>query len=267
MPSGKQSKLDGELDRLYGLPLKEFTPARDELAKRLRTQGERELADQVKSLRKPTVGAWLSNQLVRERELDVHRLLKAGEALSKAQTEAAGGASAEAFGDARREEQRALERLAQAAREIARREEASASALERATETLRAASLTEEGRELLRQGRLTEELQPPGFEALVGLAPGGGRARRRQPAPSRRGGAQEGDERQQVLREARERLLQLRAEERELAKRAGAVEKQAARAEKEAAERRDEAQAARAEAASAAEAVAAAEKDLEQLRA
>jgi hypothetical protein len=182
MPSGKQPKLDGELDRLYGLPLKEFTPARDELAKRLRVQGQRELADQVKSLRKPTVGAWLSNQLVRERELDVQRLLKAGEALSKAQTEAAGGASAEAFGDARREEQRALERLAQAAREIARRQGASVSALERATETLRAASLTEEGRELLRQARLTEELQPPGFEALVGLA-------RRRSRPPKTAGA------------------------------------------------------------------------------
>jgi hypothetical protein len=216
MPSGKQSKLDPELDRLYGLPLKEFTRARDELGKRLRAQGQRELADQVKSLRKPTVGAWLANQLVRERELDVQRLLKAGESLSKAQTEAAGGASAAAFGEARREEQRALERLAQAAREIARREEASASALERATETLRAASLTEEGRELLRQGRLTNELQPPGFEALAGLAPGGGRVRRRPQAPSRRVGAQARAERQQTLREARERLRQLRAEEQSL---------------------------------------------------
>jgi hypothetical protein len=265
MPSGKESKLDGELDRLYGLPLNEFTPARDELAKRLRAQGQRGIADQVKSLRKATVGAWLSNQLARERQLDVQRLVKAGESLSKAQINAASGASTEAFADARREEQRALERLAQAAREIAGREDASASAVERATQTLRAAVLSEDGRELLRRGRLTEDLQPPGFEALAGLA-GGGSPRRPQ-APSRREGAVERDERQQAVREARERLRRLRAEERELTKRAGAVEKQAGRAEKEAAERREQAGAARAEAASASDAVAAAQKDLERLQA
>jgi hypothetical protein len=264
MPRGEEREAERELDRLYGLPLTEFTAARDMLAKRLRGEGRRELADRVKSLRKPNVASWLANQVVRERQLDVQRLLKAGESLSKAQSKAAGGASAEAFVDARREEQRALERLAQAAREIAGQEGVGASAVERATRTMRAASLTEEGRELLKPGRLTEDVEPPGFEALAGLAEVGGGDHSRQ-APSRPRDGRE--ERQQALRGAQERVRQLRTDERELAQRANAAERHAARAEKEAAKRRKEAEAAHAKAASAAEAVAAAEKDLEQLRA
>lgn len=113
MPSGKQSKLDGELARLCALPLKEVTPyprracQAPPRARAARTRRPGEEPAQAKRR------CWLSNQLVRERELDVQGLLKAGESLSKAQKEAACGASAEAFGDARREEQRALEQLAQ----------------------------------------------------------------------------------------------------------------------------------------------------------
>src|SRR6266550_1075876 len=102
------AQLEAELDRLFGLPLSEFTAARNELAKELRDAG-------------------------------------------------------------RRDEQRALERLAGAAREVAVREGSGQAAVAQATQTLRAASLTDDGRELLKRGRLTEELEPPGFEALTGL--------------------------------------------------------------------------------------------------
>ena len=99
--------LEEELDRLYALPLNEFTAARDEIAKQLRDEGERELADQVKGLRKPSVAVWLVNRLARERQVDVKRLVKAGEALAKAQA----AATKEGFTEARRDEQHALERL------------------------------------------------------------------------------------------------------------------------------------------------------------
>jgi hypothetical protein len=55
--------LERELDALYQLPLDQFTSARDELAKRLRTDGQAEQAEQVKALRKPTVAVWLVNRL------------------------------------------------------------------------------------------------------------------------------------------------------------------------------------------------------------
>ncbi len=204
--------LEEELDRLYALPLNEFTAARDEVAKRLRGEGERELADEVKRLRKPSVAVWLVNRLAREREVDVKRLLNAGEALAKAQA----APTRESFAEARRDEQHALERLAAAARELAGQEGVGAAAADRATQTLRAASLTPEGRDLLRQGRLTEELEPPGFEALTGMPSPPPRVKR--PAPKRKDGK---------LKKARERVEKLKAEERELTAAARAAQREA----------------------------------------
>lgn len=229
--------LEEELDRLYALPLNEFTAARDEIAKRLRGEGERELADEVKRLRKPSVAVWLVNRLARERQVDVKRLLKAGEALAKAQATP----TRESFAEARRDEQHALERLAGAARELAGQEGVGVPAADRATQTLRAASLTPEGRELLAQGRLTEELEPPGFEALTGMPSPPPRAKRAAPA------------RHDVkLKKARELIQKLKAEERDLAATARAAQRKAERAEREAA--------------AAAERLAAAEADLERLK-
>ena len=200
--------LEEELDRLYALPLNEFTTARDEVAKRLRGEGERDLADEVKALRKPSVAVWLVNQLAREREVDVKRLLKAGEALAKAQA----AATRNDFAQARADEQHALERLASAAREAS----VGPQAADRAIQILRAASLTEEGRDLLKRGRLTEELEPPGFEALVGMR---SPARPKPKAPPKK------DNRK--LKEARERVKMLKTEERELAAAARAAQRKA----------------------------------------
>lgn len=262
MPLSK-AELERELDRLYQLPLGEFTSARDELARRLRSEGERERADEVKKLRKPNVGVWLVNKLARERELDVQRLLKAGESLTRSQATAAAGKSSEKFLEARRDEQQALERLARAAREIAEREGIGTSALAKATETFRAASLTAEGRELLKRGRLSEDLEPPGFEALAGLdgvAPG----RSQEKAKSSR--SDERTEKRRLLKEARQRLQQLRADERELARAARSAERDAERAEEEATAARRRAENARKEARTATEQREAAETEIEGLK-
>lgn len=254
-----ETELGREIDRLYALPLGEFTAARDDDVKQLRADGQRDLADQVKQVRKPTAAVWIVNRLAHEREVDVQRLLKAGEALAKSQVEAASGNAADSFTEARREEQRALERLADAARELAEREALGASGIERAIQTLRAASLTAEGRELLKRGRLTEELEPPGFDALS-AAP----KRRTRPAkPTERKGDRE--ERRRVLKEARERVGQLRSKERELVKAARAARAEAERAEREAAASRKRADAEEAKAAAAADQLAAAETELERL--
>jgi hypothetical protein len=157
------------IDRLYGLPLDEFTRARDELARRLRVEGDGERAAEIKQLRKPSVPAWVVNQLARRRELDMQRLVKAGEQLAAAQAEAIRAQSSDAFLEARRDEQRALEALAAGARDVLADAGRGSAALDRVLATLRAGSLTEDGRALLRRGRLTEELEPPGFEAFAGL--------------------------------------------------------------------------------------------------
>lgn len=223
MAAGSKPDFEADLDRLYQLPLNEFTAARDELAKRLRSQGESETAQEIKTLRKPTAAVWLVNQLAHERPLDVQRLLKAGESLAKS--------TSQTFPDARQDERRALEQLAKAAREIAERAGIGSPALAKAAETLRAASLTAEGRELLRRGRLTEELEPPGFEALTGLeglAQKPARAKKKAPRSDDRA------EKRRALKQARERVHQLRAEERELATAARSAAREAERAEAEA---------------------------------
>jgi hypothetical protein len=261
MAAASMADFEADLDRLYQLPLNEFTAARDELVKRLRAEGERERAQEIKTLRKPTAAVWLVNQLARERPLHVQRLLKAGESLTKSQANAAAGKSSQTFPEARRAEQRALEQLAQAAREIAERAGIGSPVLAKAMETLRAASLSAEGRDLLRRGRLTEELEPPGFEALTGLE---GLAQKLAPAKKK---APRRDDRteKRTLKQARERVRQLRAEERELATAARSAAREAERAETEAGAARNRAADADEKALAMSDRRKAAEADLDRL--
>jgi len=237
---------DEEIDRLYGLPLDEFTRARDELARRVRQEGDRERAAEIKQLPKPSLPAWVVNQLARQRELDVQRLVKAGERLADAQAEAIRAQSGDAFLDARRDQRQALEALAAGAREILVDGGHSAAAVDRVLATLRAGSLTEDGRALLKRGRLTEELEPPGFEALAGLEIPAGPP---QPRPAKRterprerpakavappaAKPEEPTRRRELANEARRRV---RDRQRELS----ALEKRAAVAERRAAQLREQ---------------------------
>ena len=77
-------------DRLYGLPLGEFTAARDARAKELRA-ADRELSAQVKALRKPSVAAWAVNLLVRREPEQVDQVLSVGAALREAAASLDGG--------------------------------------------------------------------------------------------------------------------------------------------------------------------------------
>ena len=84
------SDLEAEATRLYGLPVEEFTAARDARVKELKA--DRELAKAVKALRRPTVAAWAVNLLVREREDLVRQVLAIGDSLREAQSSASGDA-------------------------------------------------------------------------------------------------------------------------------------------------------------------------------
>ena len=69
-------------DELYGLAPGDFTPARDARVKELKGT---EVAGQVKKLKKPSVAAWVVNQLVRNETEQVEQVLAMGEALRAAQ--------------------------------------------------------------------------------------------------------------------------------------------------------------------------------------
>jgi hypothetical protein len=145
------------------------------------------------------VSAWLVNQLARARELDVQRLTKAGEALEQAQRDAMAGEASD-FDTARRDEAAAIQRLRDAAEELL--PSASTAMLDRVARTLRAAAASSEGRALLKQGRLTEDLEPPGFEALAGLATA--RPARKRAAPKRAAPPVRISRRAQTLRRRKE---------------------------------------------------------------
>ncbi len=54
---------EARIDALHALPLDEFTSARDELACRLRREGDADGGAEVKRLRRPSVAAWALGEL------------------------------------------------------------------------------------------------------------------------------------------------------------------------------------------------------------
>jgi hypothetical protein len=216
-----------EVDRLYELPLHEFTAARNELAKGL---GE----PAIKQLKKPSVPAWAVNQLARRREVDVRRLLRAGEQLEQAQKDAVGGGDQQAFERARAAERDALRRLRSEAAGVLREggHPATDATLERVARTLHAGSATEEGRALLREGRLSEELEPQGFGALAGVKPAP-RGRGRKPkAPDRSRARKAREEADAATREADAAAARVHDAEGELERLRRAAGRAAAKAER-----------------------------------
>jgi hypothetical protein len=174
--------LESELDELYALEPSEFVPERDRLARELRDKGRREEAEQIKSLRKPTVSAATINQLARRERREVDLLLDAGHRLRDAQQRLLAGEDPGSLDEARRIEREALGKLRRAARTIlAESGRESGTTLDRIMATLQAAAISDEGRELLALGRLTGDLEATGFDLLAPMAKGA--PKRKRPAP------------------------------------------------------------------------------------
>ncbi|MER5837332.1 hypothetical protein ABT116_42870 [Streptomyces sp. NPDC002130] len=75
---------DSVADELYALRPEEFTAARASAMATARTAGDRELAERIRTLRKPSLAAWVSNLLVRSSPGEVEPLLRLGEGLRQA---------------------------------------------------------------------------------------------------------------------------------------------------------------------------------------
>jgi hypothetical protein len=151
--------VESELEELYGLPLGEFTSARNEAAKRLRAAGDSAGAERVAKAKKPTVAAWTVNQVGRRHPDRVAALLRAGERLRDA-----GGDRAK-LQKATEQEREAVQRLVSSAEQLLDRP--SGALLDRVRATLHAASLDDEARRAVHEGRLTNELQAVGFGGLL----------------------------------------------------------------------------------------------------
>src|SRR5438552_2297741 len=133
------ANLESEIDRLYALDPGEFVAERDRLARELRDAGEREEADQVKSLRKPTVSAAAINQLTRRERREVDLLLDAGYRLREAQQRLLAGEDPGSLDEARRIEraQAKLREAQQKLRAAERDAETARGEVERAEKELR----------------------------------------------------------------------------------------------------------------------------------
>lgn len=81
---GKMALVDP--DELYALPPEEFTAARDGLVRAAKAESASERVATLKSLRRPSVAAWLVNRLAREQGELLERLLTLGPALAQAQS-------------------------------------------------------------------------------------------------------------------------------------------------------------------------------------
>ena len=140
---------DEIIDQLYGLPLAQFTQARNQAASELRRAGRHAEANQVKALRKPSAAAAAINRLVREHRHEVEAFLQTAATLRDAQFAGKGDLQA-----ASKDEREALERLTRAGGEPVR-------------QSLLAAAVDEQAARELLAGRLEHELEPRGFGTLL----------------------------------------------------------------------------------------------------
>ena len=233
--AGKTDSLEQVADELYGLAPGEFTEARDALVKRLRAGKERELANQVKGLRRPTVAAWALNQLVRNRRKDVEALLAAGEELREAQEQLVGGGDRSAFQRAAAKERELVAKLARDAASLAAEAGVGSSQglEEKLISTLHAAALDEETAAELGAGRVLRERQAvAGFGGGFDVAPAPSKPvpkRAKQAKPPKEDAAKK-ERAAAAEAKAREELSAARLEERKAGRERDTAAKAAARA-------------------------------------
>jgi len=174
MAIGAPDNPQNEVDRLFELPLAEFTGARNALAARLKKSGQTADSERVKALGKPPISAWAVNQLYWKHREEFAVLLEAGRRFRELQASQLAGKNADvaAAGEARRKALSELVRLAAALLEDAGHR-ATTETMRRISTTLEALSAYASFPDSPAPGRLTDDLDPPGFDALAALIPKG----------------------------------------------------------------------------------------------
>jgi hypothetical protein len=174
------------VDALFQLSPAEFTAARNALVTALKKEGDGETAEQIRRLPRPSVPAWVANQLYWHHRKAFDRLLAAGEEFRKAQAAQLAGKAADLRAplDARRS---AVGDLTKLAGEILRDagHPHSPDTMRGVMTTLEALATYGEHPDAPPAGRLTAVVDPPGFEALAALVPRSGLRGARGTTPSR----------------------------------------------------------------------------------
>jgi hypothetical protein len=165
-----KSKLDDDIDALFRLPLAEFTSARNTLAARLKQGGQRDEAERVKLLAKPSISAWAVNQLYWLHREAFDQLIATGKRLHQGKTKVA---HMRASLDERREVLSDLSDLAAALLREAGHNP-TLDTMRRITTTLEAMAAYASLSDGPTPGRLTHDVDPPSFESLAFLMSGAG---------------------------------------------------------------------------------------------
>ena len=149
----------GEIDRLYALPLEEFTRERDALVKQLRKDGDADAAAGVKELKKPSVAAWAVNQVRRDRPDEVRELLDVTEELHRVHAKLSSAGARERLEEAAEMQRTLIRSLVRCASQLleAGGHAASDVTLGKVADTLRAAAVDDELREQVADGRVVKE--------------------------------------------------------------------------------------------------------------
>lgn len=178
--------IEHTIDALYGLPLSEFTPARDAAAKARRAEKDREGAERLRQLRKPNLVAWSINRARRAEPAAVDELISAGDRLQEAQRQLVSGGERGLLRDAAADERALVGRVAALAEAelAAAGRTADATTQSKLFATLHAAAADADIRAALAAGRLVRdhELSDLG----LGLSPAANPAPRARPDPPTR---------------------------------------------------------------------------------
>ena len=177
---GEQHDVEAAIDRLYQLPIEEFTGTRNQLAADLRKAGDRDAAERVKGITKPSVTAWAVNHAWWTVRPTFTELLDSGEGLRAAQAASLQGKIVDLRGAAEARQQAVDAVVNAAVGALGGPDKVSPPMRQRIAGTCDALAtgIVPPGVTL---GRLTNDLQPAGIDvlsALMASVPAGSEARR-----------------------------------------------------------------------------------------
>lgn len=152
--------IDAEIERLYQLPLEDFTAARNALAK-----GAGKRAGEIRALAKPSLPAWAVNQLYWKKRDVYDALIDAAQEMRRAHGAVLAGRAADVRTAGKEHDDRVGAALDAALELLIESGHPPTDATRQAILTTLRALPGEEP-----AGQLTKTLQPGGFEALAGLS-------------------------------------------------------------------------------------------------
>lgn len=142
------------VDELFVGALEDFVARRDALVRQLKKDGDKDMAAEVKALRKPSAAAWAVNQVARQQPDAVAVLIDAARAVHAAQANAVQGKDA---GDLRTTSAAWRGQIQALAGKVPPQHRDDAAG------TFEAASASDEWQPVLRAGRFVVALSPGGF--------------------------------------------------------------------------------------------------------